>query len=274
MPSLRAAVPSSSWPVPVELEQYAVEGDGRHGEVGHVGGHFHLAGLAGQQGKDNLPLAAHAGDGGAVGTDVGGVGGVQGDGGLEGVLVKPVPRTVGVGDDVDADDQRAALSRQFLGGFLDAVQNVMDLNQPGQRGGGVHGALVIHRAVAGGGHRYRVVPLGQGVGGGHVADGGVIAVVGDGVAGRGLKVVDGIDALDAAIGGQLAVDDLLFGQVVDGGSLVGSKDRQGCGAQHRSRQQCRGGAAGKGCKFHGVQPSLGTGAEAPGFLRVMSGSMR
>ena len=176
-----------------------VEGDGRHGEVGDVGSHLHLAGLAGQQGKDDLFFAAHTGDGAAVGPDVVGVGGVQGDGGLEGILVKPVPVAVGVGIHVDPQDQSAAAARQILRFHLGAVQDIVDFDQPWQRGGGVHGALVVHRAVGGRGQADGAVPLGQGVGGGHVADGGIGAVVGDGVPGRGFKVVHGIDALNRAV---------------------------------------------------------------------------
>src|SRR5699024_3468827 len=161
--------------VQVELQLDAVEGDGRHGKVGDVGGHLHFAGLAGQQGEDDLPLAAHAGDGAPRRADVGGAGGVQGDGGLQGVLVKPVPLAGRVGLDVDPDDEGPAAAGQGGGVDLGPVQDIVDLDQPGQGGGGVHGALVVQVPVGGRGQSRRPVRVGDGVGGGHVAHGGVIA---------------------------------------------------------------------------------------------------
>ena len=221
-------------------------------------------------------------------------------------MIEPAAGAVGVGADVDADDEGPAAARQLAGVALGAVQEVAHLDQPGQGGSGVHGALVIDGAVGGGGQGDGAVAAGDGVGGGHVADGGVMAVVGDGHAGGGLKPVDGVKALHRAVGGQLAVDHFLFGGrggavvfLQAGGSVLGrgglggrpgagrgavrcgrsggavrGKDGEGRRAENGGGQQGRGGAAGQGVKFHGDQPSFGAGAEAPGLDWTMNGSMR
>src|SRR5699024_1011885 len=124
----------------------------------------------------------------------------------------------------------------------------------------------------------------------------VIAVVGDGAAGRAPEVVDGIKPLDLAGGVQLGVDHFLFGAAGQGGGgvffcgrggalgsvrgalrrgrgvfgqgrSVRGKGRQGGGGQDGRRQDSRGGAAGERNRFHRAVPSLGCGWTMSGSIR-------
>src|SRR5699024_7700561 len=180
--------------------------------------------------------------------------------------------------------------------------DVVDLDQPGQGGGGGHGALVVQVPVGGRCQGRRPVRVGDGDGGGHVAHSGVIAVVGDGAAGRDPEVVDSIKPLDLAGGVQLGVDHFLFGAAGQGGGgvflcgrggalgsvrrsagirgalrrgrgvfgqgrSVRGKGRQGGGGQDGRRQDSRGGAAGERNRFHRAVPSLGCGWTISGSIR-------
>ena len=220
-------------PVQVEVqpELHAVQRDGVHGKVGHVGGHGHVAVRTWQQDVGELLVAAHIGHGGPISHDVLCPVGVQRHGHLQGILVKEISGAIRVAAHLQADGQRAAFAAQLFRGDLGPVQRVGQLHEPRQRGGGVHGALIVELAVLGNCSGDGVAAVLQRVGGGHVAHGGIAAMVGDGVPRLHGKAVHSVHAGHGAGRIQIGIDNLFLGG--------GRKGRQGGPSQQTTCQHQR-----------------------------------
>ena len=101
--------------VEVQVQPHAVQRNGIHDKIGHVGGDGHIAVRARQQDVGQLLFAAHVRHGGTRGFNVSGKVSVQTHGHLQGVFVKKVSGAVRVTAHLQPDGKGTALAAQLVG---------------------------------------------------------------------------------------------------------------------------------------------------------------